>query len=107
MWWDLLSAVTNIENSPSALPNVRSPWALFTLFYLKFHSRAFLQAIKVYLLKTITVKEHLLPIRGADETKAPISNDTFHCSLHRHLDYRSDLLGLKSRTQEFLYVRRI
>jgi len=57
----LLSTVTNF-NSPSTLPNVRSPWALFTLLNLKFHSRAFLQTIKVHLLKTIAVKENLLPI---------------------------------------------
>jgi hypothetical protein len=76
----LLSTALNF-NSPSALPNVRSPWALFTLLYLKFHGRAFLQTIKVHLLKTIAVKENLLPIRGANETKAPITNDTFDCSL--------------------------
>jgi len=78
--------VTNFENSPSALPNVRSPLALITLLYLKFHTRAFLQALKGYLLKTIAVKENLLPIRGANETKAPISNDTFDRTPNKHLD---------------------
>jgi len=68
-------------------PNVRSPWALFTPFQLKFHSLAFPQTIKVHLLKTIAVKENLLPIRGANETKAPIPNDTFDFALHGHLDY--------------------
>jgi hypothetical protein len=53
---------TSDFNSPSARPNVRSPWALFTLLYLKFHSHAFLQTIKVHLLKTIAVKENLMPI---------------------------------------------
>jgi hypothetical protein len=82
----LLSTALNF-NSPSALPNVRGPWAFFTLLYLKFHSRTFLQTLKVYLLKTVAVKENLLSIRGANETKAPIPNDTFDCSLHGHLDY--------------------
>jgi hypothetical protein len=68
-------------------PNVRSPWALFTPFQLKVHSLAFLQTIKVHLLKTIAVKENLLPIRGANEPKAPIPNDSFDCALHRRLDY--------------------
>jgi hypothetical protein len=68
-------------------PDVRSPWALFTPFHLKFHSVAFLQTIKVHLLKTTAVKENLLPIGGANETKAPIPNDTLDFALHRHLDY--------------------
>jgi hypothetical protein len=58
----LLSTVPNFGNSPSARPNVRSPWALFTLLYLKFHGQAFLQTIKVHLLKTVAVKENLSPI---------------------------------------------
>jgi hypothetical protein len=58
--WDASS--DSIGESPSAWSNVRSPWALFTLFYLKFHTRAFLQTFKVHLLKTIAVKEDLLPI---------------------------------------------
>jgi len=55
--------------------------------HLKFHSVAFLQTIKVHLLKTTAVKENLLPIRGANETKTPIPDDTFDCALHRNLDY--------------------
>jgi hypothetical protein len=50
-----------------------------------------LQALKGYLLKTIAVKEYLFPIRGANETIAPIPNDTFDCPLHKHLDYVRDL----------------
>jgi hypothetical protein len=42
---------------------IRSPWTFFSPFYLKFHIRAFLQALKGYLLKTTAVKENLLPIR--------------------------------------------
>jgi hypothetical protein len=68
-------------------PDVRSPWALFTPFQLKFHSLAFLQTIKVHLLKTTAVKENLLPIRGVNETETPIPNDTFDFALHGHLDY--------------------
>jgi len=82
----LLSAVTNFENSPSARPNVYSPWALFSLFNLKFHSLASLQTIKVHLLKTTAVKEHLFPIRCENETKALVPNDFFDRTLHRHLD---------------------
>jgi len=57
------------------------------LFHLKFHSLAFLQTIKVHLMKALAVKENLLPIRGVNETKTPIPNDTLDCALHRHLDY--------------------
>jgi hypothetical protein len=80
-----------IHDSPGAWPNVRSPKTLFCPFYVKFHTRAFLQALKVHLLKTTAVKENLLPIRRTNETKAPVPNDTFDRTLHRHLDYLSDL----------------
>jgi hypothetical protein len=50
-----------------------------------------MQAFKGYLLKTSLVKEDLLPIRRANETKAPVPNDTFDSSLHRHLDYVREL----------------
>jgi hypothetical protein len=86
----LLSTALNF-NSPSARPNVYSPWALFSLFYLKFHRLASLQTIKVHLLKTTAVKENLLPIRYENETKAPIPDDMFDRTPHKHLDYVSDL----------------
>ena len=82
--WDARSE--SIGESPSAWPNVRSPWALFTLFYIKFHGRAFLQTFKVHSLKTIAVKEHLFPIGRENETKAPIPNHTLDCTPHKHLN---------------------
>jgi len=50
-----------------------------------------MQAFKGYLLKTSSVKEYLLPIRSANESKAPVPSDTFDSSVHRHLDYVRDL----------------
>jgi hypothetical protein len=49
-----------------------------------------MQVLEGYLLETSPVEEYLLPIRTANETKGPIPNETFDCSLHRHLGYVSD-----------------
>ena len=37
----------------------------------------FTQVLEGYLLETSAVEEHLLPIRTANETKAPVPSDMF------------------------------
>src|SRR5207249_11509121 len=59
-------------------------------FHLKFDVLSFFQAVKLKTLEAAAMEEHLLAVRGANETEAAIANDPFNCSLHIYLDPRED-----------------
>lgn len=74
-------------------PDVRSSWALIPALHFKLNCLAFLQAIKIQLLKTTAMKEYLLSVRGLNKSKSAVADDSLNCALHRHLDCVRNLRG--------------
>jgi len=74
-------------------PDVRSSWALIPALHFKLNCLAFLQAIKIQLLKTAAMKEYLLSVRGPDKSKSAVADNSLNCALHRHLDCVWNLRG--------------
>jgi len=68
--------------------NADSPWSFLAALHLKFNRFAFLQPIKVELLKAAPMEEHLLAISRTNEPESAVTDDSLDCALHRHLDLR-------------------
>lgn len=64
----------------------RRPRPLFTALHFKLYGFTFLQPVEVQLLEAAAMKENFLPIRGTDESEPAITDNTFDCALHSHLN---------------------
>jgi hypothetical protein len=74
-------------------PDVRSSGALIPALHFKLNCLAFLQVVKIQLLKTAAMKEYLLSVRGPDKSKSAVADNSLNCALHRHLDCVWNLRG--------------
>ena len=64
----------------------RRPRSLFTALHFKLYGFTFFQPVEVQLLEAAAMKENFLPIRGTDESEPAITDNTFDCALHSHLN---------------------
>ncbi len=79
-----------ILTSRASRTDVRGSRAFLAALHLEFNDLAFLQSIKVQLLKTAAVKEYFLAVGGPNKPETTVSDDTLDCALHRHLDWRRE-----------------